>query len=98
MVKEHTSTSSGQTGEGAQPPPQSRDPEEAAQAAYNECIAHDFGEEAAKYAAELARKAAVEFNRMLEERAQGTSPSGDVPAPQVVMTDGGTQTAQKAPV
>ncbi|EER06211.1 hypothetical protein Pmar_PMAR005972 [Perkinsus marinus ATCC 50983] len=56
-------------GEGPRAPLMRRDPEEAAQEAYDEFIRAELGEAAAKQAAEMARRSVEEYNRVLEERS-----------------------------
>ncbi|EER15577.1 hypothetical protein Pmar_PMAR010562, partial [Perkinsus marinus ATCC 50983] len=56
-------------GEGPRAPLVRRDPEEAAEEAYDEFIRAELGERAAKQAAEMARRSVEEYNRVLEERS-----------------------------
>ncbi|EER05868.1 hypothetical protein Pmar_PMAR011924 [Perkinsus marinus ATCC 50983] len=64
-----TPTLSRAEGEGPRAPLVRRDPEEAAQEAYDEFIRAELGEAAAKQAAEMARRSVEEYNRVLEERS-----------------------------
>ncbi|KAF4648975.1 hypothetical protein FOL47_002600, partial [Perkinsus chesapeaki] len=56
-------------GDGPRAPLVRRDPEEAAREAYDEFIRLELGEAAANHAAEVARRAAEDYNRVLEERS-----------------------------